>query len=65
MNVGFEENGENETYVGAEPVGENDKVGNHGPLTSAIMLESSRQDRELIEETKQTIIENDLDKDLQ
>ena len=45
--ISVEENGNNETCVGKEPVEENDMVNviNHGPLTSATMLELSHQDR--------------------
>ena len=65
VNVSFEGNADNETYVGTEPVEENDTVNlNHGPLTSATTLERSHQDRELIEEIKSTI-ENDLETELQ
>ena len=66
VNVSVEENADNETYVGKEPLEENDTVNliNHVPLTSATTLELSHQDRELIEEIKSTI-ENDLETELQ
>ena len=46
VNISVEENGDNETCVGTEPLEENDTVNliNHGPLTSATMLELSHHD---------------------
>ena len=47
VNVSVEEIGDNEMYVGAESMEENDKEDliHHGPLTYATILELSHQER--------------------
>ena len=66
MNISVEEEEDDGTDAGEEPVGENSTVNNNNnrPLASANILELNHQDRKLTD-VLNSIIENDLDAELQ